>query len=174
MGIWVYWQWNFNLNIISPEVRLLLMEEGEIKERNLPKKVSVYIVYIFGSYSAGIWRRFMYKVGRTCLSFLYPTLSLDSQALLNWDNVLCPLTFLPPYWILQNPNAIFPPISINKIQPYVTLSTLCSSPVGRHCLCSEVCSSPACGWFTTAQCPCTAYLPIDQFSAPSGTGFNRC
>lgn len=133
--------------------------------RKSTKKDSVCIEYIFCLYSAGIWRRFMDMVGRACLSFLY-------QVLLNWDNVLCPLTFLSPYRILQNPSAIFPPISIKKIQPYVTLSTLCSSPVGRHCLSSEMCSSPACGWFTTAQCPCTDYLLINQVSAPLETGLN--
>jgi len=106
-------------------------------------------------------------VGRMCLSSL-------RQALLNWHSVLCPLTFLSPYRIPQNPSAILPPVSINKIPPYVTLSTLCSSPVGRPCLCSQICSSPARGWFATAQCPRSVEMLIKQLSAPAETGCSCC
>lgn len=128
VGSWVYWQWNFTLNRISPEVRLFLMEERELQKEICHKGLCIYWVDILLVFSWHLKK--VHVSGREDVPQFPPSIALKlQQHLLALDIPL----LLPD---TSESKCYFPhPSQTIKIQPYVTLSTLCSSPVGRHCPC---------------------------------------
>lgn len=121
------------------------MEERKIKG-DLPKRA----LYVLSVCSAHIQQHL--KEVRVSGRELVPPFPPLKQ-----HGVRCPVTFLSPYPFLQNPSAVFPPISGNELQPYVTLCTFCPSPR------AEICSSPRAGFlaaraqvlFTAQPGPCS-------------------
>lgn len=77
VGSWVYWQWNFTLNRISPEVRLFLMEERELQKEICHKGLCIYWVDILLVFS---WHlKEVHVSGREDVPQFPPSIALKLQ-----------------------------------------------------------------------------------------------